>query len=393
MSEFHKPLQQYVMTHNAMSSESETGQLTMMPPPFQLKASGNPPSGNPKKKGVPPTNDHPVSVEDRKKVRPKPIPAEIIREIKCEVKGMEQLEICADIIIVHSPCYSAEIYAIMDMVNKGEMDYEKGKQEILDRLTYLILNEFKNADGEVNNWAETNKGDGTVQNEGNMGAEWYQMGKAGGPQFIALTDWNNPADPSQGAKNYAVFRYNPPVEGEEGPERRDPFRQGGGIPFTSKSGGGKGDTKADHTEESENIDILMWILTLLGASGTGAKTISDKSKTVGSGTPALHDMSDDPRKETDEEKKKREKEEKEKAEREKGINTLIDVSIFEPGQNGNGVVGGTTLSAFMRQHFKDHPKGTRFVVTKSSPNNKNQAYYSKMEVQAKINDAVKNIKE
>jgi hypothetical protein len=381
MTEFQKPTQRQVMSSNGMSADQEAGTQTMMPPPFQLMASpADPPGGNPKKKAVPPTNDHPVSEEDRNQVRPKPVPAEIMREVANEVKGIEQLEICGEMIIVHSPCYSAEIEVIMEMVNSGEMEYEVGKQQILDRLTYLLQNEFKNADGEVNNWAETNKGEGTVKNEGNMGAEYYKMGQ-GGPQYLALTSWNDASDPSQGANNYTVYRNNPEVEEGSDQKHFEPSVQGGGIPFTSKNGEGRGNSKAEHTEEEENIDILMWIINLLGAgAGAGRKPapIKDRSKTIGAGTPTLHDMSDDPKKETEEEKKKRKEKEKADAERKKGFNTRVKWKSYLTNGKESWTAEHPNLWQFLSS-VRSNPND-RYEIIQVIPNNKEETAFSKSEI-------------
>lgn len=343
-----------------------------------MASPGDPPGGNPKKKAVPPTNDHPVTPEDRNRVRPKPVPAEILREVGNKVKGIEELEVCGEMIIVHSPCYSAEIETIMLMVNEGKLEYEVGKQQILDRLTYLLQNEFKNADGEVNNWAETNKGEGTVENEGNMGADYYKLGQ-GGPQYLALTSWNDASDPSQGANNYTVYRNNPEIEEGSDQKHFEPHTQGGGIPFTSKNGEGRGNSKARHTEESENIDFLLMILTFLGAGGgVGRKTIADKSKTIGTGTPALHDMRDDPKVETEEEKKKREKKEKKEAERKKGLNTRVKWKSYKPNGEQSWTAEHPNLWQFLAS-VRTNPND-RYVIIQAIPNNKEKAIFSKSEI-------------
>ena len=98
-------------------------------------------------------------------------------------------------------------------------------------------------------------------------------------------------------------------------------------------------------------------------------------------------MRDDPRPETEEEKEEREKREKLAAEKRKGANTRVDVSIYRPGEGGNGVIGGVSLPDFLKQNLPDNPKGTKFIVMKAYPKNKIQDAYSKDEVKRRINEA------
>jgi phage terminase large subunit-like protein len=80
----------------------------------------------------------------------------------------------------------------------------------------------------------------------------------------------------------------------------------------------------------------------------------------------------------DEDEKK--KEELLKAKKRKGANTIVDISIYKDGESGNGVIGGITLTSFIKKHLMIHPKGTKYVVTRVYPADPANESYSKKEV-------------
>lgn len=324
-----------------------------------------------------PTNDHPVGREAAEQISPSSLPPGMMTEIEREVKDMETLSVvCKDFIIVHSPCYSAEILTIMDMVNKEEITFEEGRREILNRLAYLLTNEFKNAEGETNDWAETNKGDGTVRNEGNKGADWYHLGEVG-PQYIALTDWNDPTDPSQGANNYTIYRQ---VEEAEGiGESSKPFVQEGGIPLTSKdaSGQGKGDNRAKNTFNSVDITDLLRLLGILkGPAKTAPKSYSEKSKDLFGPLKTVTEVTDN---ETRGDKVEEEKEEKKNLERIKGENTEIRYQ-GRNSKTGEGH-GGTKFSLKSYLFMVNDNPNVKFRVESTAPTDKTIPAFTKEEVE------------
>jgi hypothetical protein len=383
MPELQSPIQQHSMSFDALSPDGDTGTRTMTPPPFQLMASPGDPPGGPggkKKKVELPTNDHPVGRDVAEQVESNTLPPGMMREIEREVKDIGHLQvICKDVIIVHSPCYSAEILTIMDMVNKEEITFEEGKREILNRLAYLLTNEFKNADGETNDWAETNKGDGTVKNKGNQGADWYHLGEVG-PQYIALTDWNDPTDPSQGANNYTIYSQVEEVDGIG--ESSKPFVQEHGDPLTSKDadGQGKGDNRAKNT--GKGIDIT-WLLRYLGISKMPSKTApksgAEKSKNLFGPLKTITNATDsETRGQKDEEEKK--KEELLKAKERKGANTIIQWQSYNPQkEHPKSAAHSYSLIKFRRAVLND--PNAKFTILSTNPMDPNETFYTKKEIE------------
>lgn len=383
------------MMLDAVSPETESGGQSMTPPPFQLVATPGDPPGGPggksKKKPPLPTNDHPVGKELAAQVVPSSLPPGMMTEIEREVKDIGVLStICKDFIIVHSPCYSAEILTIMDMVNKEEISFEEGRREIMNRLAYLLSNEFKNADGEVNNWAETNKGDGTVRNEANKGADWYHIGEVG-PQYIALTDWNDPTDPSQGANNYTIYRQVEEAEGIGKPSV--PFVQEGGNPLTSKDtdSQGKGDNRAKHTGNGIDItDILRFLGLMKGPSKTAHKSGSERSKDLFGPLKTVTDATDnETRGQKDEEEKK--KDEILKANKRKGANTIIQWQSYDPkAENKYGTATSPSFTIFQKA-IKRQPDAEITILT-TVPRDKEIDYHKKSEIEQYVKSISKKEK-
>ena len=392
-----------------LTMEGETG-MSFAPPTFQLTALPSDPNGNetngPEKKKSPsagttagvragivpspvPTFDHPPGANPSVIPEPKAIPQEVLDQVPDKIEGVEDLEIAVDLLIVHSPCYSAEIYAIMQQVNQGEIDLDTGVAAIRERILYLLNNEFKNADGEANGWAETNKGDGTVSNEDNMGADWYHMGRGTGPSYIALTDWNNAADPSQGGNNYNVIRYQPTAEPVEGtPE----YFQEYGNPLVSPTGGGTGvKTKARNQGNSIDVTFLQVIFGFLGSfSGGKSKSFSEKAKDVAGSSKTIAEGANDYA-ENQEKERDLEREAAQKAEEEKGNNTRVEFQELRGNQSGALITEVSRLQKVYR-YIDDNPDHT-FKTVSTKANDPAKPYFSVGEVNKKIKAHQEALKE
>ena len=350
----------------------------LMPPAFQLTASGGQEgSGDPKKKPAP-TLDQPVTLADYAKVAPRQIPDALIQQFGQKVKNIEHLAACADILIVHSPCNAAEIEDIMLRVNAGEEGFEAGKRQILDRVVSLLTHEFADADGKPNTWATRQFGGTTVTNQDNMGAEWLQVGGGGGPRYIVLTQWNDSSKPGEGGQQYTMYKQNPPANGEPG---RPPTFQPFGNPLTSRDASGQNNQghKAHTTGNPIDVTWIQRIINFLSSSSPR----SSSQKSWDQKTP-IKSITDSSEKEDDLRKAEngREAARNLTLQEEKGVNTHITWRRFDPLEKIMMYSASFSLEGYEK---KIREQGRKyFSIVKVDPNDPNKPYFTKDEVEKLI---------
>lgn len=235
------------------SSENSHGSLS--PPAFQLKASGDPNENNGgPQKGAIPTMDVPASPGALAKAQPTPVPEEVLALAEQNIQTATALKMIGEVVVVHSPCYSAEIFGMMSQLEQGELEFETVKKAVLDRLGHLLNNPFVNGMGEENTWAKENLEGTTLQSGENNGATWYDTGNDG-YKYLVLTDWNNPQNPKEGGNQYAIYRMDTKTgEIETFYDGRQPF----GDPLTSKDAFDSGGETTKAKETGPGIDIT-WL--------------------------------------------------------------------------------------------------------------------------------------
>ena len=213
----------------------------------------------------------------------------------------------------------------------------------------------------------------------------------GGPQYLALTSWNDATDPEQGANNYTVYRHERPGQDDEGKEKPlPPFFQPHGDPLTSKDADGQGNSGNRADDTGNGIDIT-WFLRYLGIKrgpGKKFKSGSEKSKELKWPVKTISEIADN---ETKGEKTENEETKEEvDMEKEKRMNTRVRYQVIDPAGGAEwGARESPTITELLTW-VDYHPKNYRFKIIELNPNDPQKAIYTISEIQEIIKTAQAN---